>query len=63
MTVFAKGAWFALEDMANVNCRTVGLDWNMSAQNVKEILPNKTLQGNLDPCALYGSFDDVKRES
>ena len=22
---------------------------------------NKTLQGNLDPCALYGSFKEVKK--
>jgi uroporphyrinogen decarboxylase len=27
------------------------------------MMPNKVLQGNLDPCALYGSLDDIKRET
>lgn len=63
VTVFAKGAWFALEEMRDLDCRTVGLDWNMSARGARELLPNKTLQGNLDPCVLYGSFDQVKKET
>ncbi|MEP0986361.1 uroporphyrinogen decarboxylase [Ekhidna sp.] len=60
ITVFAKGAWWALPELANVNCRTVGLDWNMNPEEAKRILPGKTLQGNLDPCALYGSEATIK---
>ncbi|WP_421764180.1 uroporphyrinogen decarboxylase [Ekhidna sp.] len=60
ITVFAKGAWWALPELANVNCRTVGLDWNMNPKEVKSILTGKTLQGNLDPCALYGSEATIK---
>lgn len=63
VTVFAKGAYFALPEMGNVSCRTVGLDWNMDIAEAKNLLPNKTLQGNLDPCALYGSFEQVKKET
>ncbi|MDX5443665.1 MAG: uroporphyrinogen decarboxylase [Hymenobacteraceae bacterium] len=64
VTVFAKGAFFALEDFANMNCDTIGLDWNMNIRESREkIGPNKTLQGNLDPCALYGSFDQIKQET
>ncbi|MFK7951452.1 MAG: uroporphyrinogen decarboxylase [Ekhidna sp.] len=59
ITVFAKGAWWALEEMANLNCNTIGLDWNMNPEDVRKIVPNKTLQGNLDPCALYGSKEDI----
>lgn len=59
VTVFAKGAWFALEDMNDVSCRTVGLDWNMDGENACKILPNKTLQGNLDPCLLYATDDFI----
>jgi len=63
ITVFAKDAWFALDDLKNVNCRTVGLDWTMDPVTVRKQLPNKTLQGNLDPCALYGSYDAIRAET
>ncbi len=60
-TVFAKGAFFARESMAKLNCDTIGLDWNMGiAESKKLIGPNKTLQGNLDPAALYGNPDQVR---
>jgi uroporphyrinogen decarboxylase len=62
VTVFAKGAYFAREALSELNCETIGLDWNMDiAESRKLIGANKTLQGNLDPCALYGSFDEVKK--
>lgn len=61
--VFAKGAFFARHQMSTMNCNVVGLDWNMGIEESKKLLPNKVLQGNLDPCALYGSIADVKRET
>jgi uroporphyrinogen decarboxylase len=62
ITVFAKGAFFAREAMSTLNCETIGLDWNMDvAESRKLIGLGKALQGNLDPCALFGSFDDVKK--
>lgn len=62
ITVFAKGAYFAREEMGKLNCETIGLDWNMGiAESRRLIGDNKTLQGNLDPCTLYGSFADVKK--
>lgn len=63
VTVFAKGAFFALPAMKEVPCRTIGLDWNMDVEEARRIFPNKTLQGNLDPCALYGTYDQVKAET
>jgi uroporphyrinogen decarboxylase len=62
-TVFAKGAFFALEQMNSISCNVVGLDWNMDINATKKLLPQKTLQGNLDPCALYGSLNQVKEET
>lgn len=60
-TVFAKGAFFAREEMALLDCETIGLDWNMGiAESRKLIGPDKTLQGNLDPAALYGSAKQVE---
>ena len=63
ITVFAKGAWWALEEMNELKCRTVGLDWNINPTEARKVLPNKTLQGNLDPCALYGSNESIKVET
>ncbi|HEX8040747.1 MAG TPA: uroporphyrinogen decarboxylase [Chryseosolibacter sp.] len=61
--VFAKGAYFARASMNAVNCEVVGLDWNMEIEESRKLLPGKVLQGNLDPCALYGSFEDIRRET
>ena len=46
-----------------MNCNVVGLDWNMGIDESRRLVPSKVLQGNLDPCALYGSFEDVRRET
>lgn len=62
VTVFAKGAFFAREEMGRLNCETIGLDWNMDiAESRRLIGKNKTLQGNLDPAALYGSPEEVEQ--
>src|SRR5690606_7163299 len=61
--VFAKGAFFAREEMNRLNCEVIGLDWNMGIEESKLMLPNKVLQGNLDPCALYGSYDSIRKET
>ncbi len=54
VTVFAKGAWFALEDFADSDCQVIGLDWTMDpAESRRLVGPGKVLQGNLDPCMLY----------
>ncbi len=59
--VFAKGAFFARAELNTIGCDVVGLDWNMDIAESRSLLPEKTLQGNLDPCALYGSLDNVRR--
>lgn len=62
VTVFAKGAYFAIHEMSLMSCRTIGLDWNMSPEEVRTLIGDKkTLQGNLDPCALYGTFEEVAK--
>ncbi|WP_242922483.1 uroporphyrinogen decarboxylase [Pontibacter liquoris] len=64
VTIFAKGAFFALEDFAQLNCETIGLDWNMEPAKVRQLVgPNKTLQGNMDPCLLYSSFDTIQHDT
>ncbi len=62
VTLFSKGAYRSIEDLANCACNTIGLDWNMDVANARKIVgENRTLQGNLDPCALYGSHKDVEQ--
>lgn len=62
VTVFAKGAFFAREAMGKLNCETIGLDWNMGiAESRKLIGDTKTLQGNLDPAALYGNEEQIRK--
>ncbi|MCR9064657.1 MAG: uroporphyrinogen decarboxylase [Cytophagales bacterium] len=63
VTVFAKGAYFAREEIGQLGCQVVGLDWNMSISESRKLIPNKTLQGNLDPCVLYGSFNEIERNT
>ncbi len=63
LTIFAKGAWFALEDIGKLDCNTIGLDWNVDPKDATRILPGKTLQGNLDPCVLYADNEDIIRET
>lgn len=64
VTVFAKGAFFARKEMGSLRCRTIGLDWNMGIKESRELIgPDKTLQGNLDPCILYAPKDEIKKQT
>lgn len=64
VTVFAKGAFFALKEMGELNCNTIGLDWNMDPAESRAIIGhNKTLQGNLDPCVLYADDATLVRKT
>ncbi len=64
ITVFAKGAFFALKEMSDLNCDTIGLDWNMSIKHSRvDVGNNKTLQGNMDPCLLYSDNATIKKET
>jgi len=61
VTVFPKGAYFANEQLAKVNCRVIGLDWATSPATARGIYKGKTLQGNMDPCMLYADTKDIKK--
>ncbi|XP_058031229.1 uroporphyrinogen decarboxylase isoform X3 [Ahaetulla prasina] len=60
MIIFAKDAHYALEDLAQSGYEVVSLDWTICPQEArKRIGRNVTLQGNLDPCALYASKEKI----
>lgn len=55
MTVFAKGAWYALDKLCDSGYNIVGLDWlHDPAEAVAIARGRVTLQGNADPGILYG---------
>lgn len=64
VTVFAKGAYYARAEFANLKCSTIGLDWNMDVEESRKIIgAEKTLQGNLDPCVLYADFKIIETKT
>ena len=61
VTIFAKGAWFAVEDWAGTACRTIGLDWNEDPRAVRAAIGDgKTLQGNLDARTLVAGGETLR---
>ncbi|MCR9174079.1 MAG: uroporphyrinogen decarboxylase [bacterium] len=64
VTLFSKGAYASMEALAALPCNTVGLDWNMDMQTIRNVVgETRTLQGNLDPCALYASHSEVEKRT
>ena len=62
VTLFAKGAYNSVGDLASLDCNTIGVDWNMQMDDVRKAVgENRTLQGNLDPCVLYSEHKEVER--
>lgn len=58
--LFAKGAWFAFESFASLNYEGIGLDWKTAPSLARQqVGHDKILQGNLDPCMLYASSDEI----
>ena len=55
MVVFAKGAWYALDDLCNSGYQVVSIDWlHDPADAVRTAKGRVVLQGNADPGILYG---------
>jgi uroporphyrinogen decarboxylase len=64
VTVFAKGAYYSLSELTSLPCATIGLDWQTDIGEARKLAgSDKTLQGNLDPCVLYGSYQDISRHT
>lgn len=61
--VFAKGAIASRKAIGHTACEVVGLDWNMNIRETRQLIPGKTLQGNLDPAVLYASLEIVRHET
>ncbi|OKL59703.1 hypothetical protein UA08_05296 [Talaromyces atroroseus] len=62
MTVFAKGAWYALDELCTSGYNVVGLDWLHDPAEAFKIAGGRvTLQGNADPGILYGDHTAITK--
>lgn len=60
--VFAKGCWFALEQMAQMPVSALGVDWTITPQMAREFTKfNITLQGNFDPARLLSPIVEIEK--
>ena len=61
MIVFARGAHYALEDLSMSDYDGMSLDWTINPESArKRTQGNITLQGNADPCLLYGDEKTIR---
>ena len=59
--LFTKGGGLWLDKIANAGCDASGIDWKININTARNIVKNQiTLQGNIDPAALYGSPQSIK---
>ncbi|EME44311.1 hypothetical protein DOTSEDRAFT_71973 [Dothistroma septosporum NZE10] len=63
MVVFAKGAWYAVEELCQTKYDIVGLDWLHEPKEAYAIAQEygKVLQGNADPGVLYGGHEAITK--
>jgi uroporphyrinogen decarboxylase len=53
--IFPKGGHFSLEQLSTAGYDIIGLDWTIKPDEGRQkVGSNITVQGNMDPCALYG---------
>lgn len=63
MVVFAKGAWYALDDLCDLGYNVVGLDWLQDPAEAVKVRGSRPIvfQGNADPGILYGSKESITK--
>ena len=63
IVLFTKGGGYWLNEMAASGCDALGLDWTTDIDSARAQVGEKVaLQGNLDPCVLYGSENVIREE-
>ncbi len=63
VTIFAKDAHYAIEEISKTTCSVIGLDWTINPTIARQQGINKTLQGNVDPCLLYADEKKIISET
>ena len=68
LIVFTKGGGLWLEDMADLPCEVLGLDWTVNLGRARALVggvaggQGKALQGNIDPNVLFAPPEQIARE-
>mgnify|MGYP000916290543 FL=1 len=61
--VFTKGGGLWLEEMAELDCNVLGLDWTVNLTKARALVGgSKALQGNLDPNVLFAQPAQIEAE-
>ena len=63
VTIFAKDAHYAIEEISKTSCSVIGLDWTINPTIARQQAKYKTLQGNVDPCLLYADEKKIISET
>lgn len=62
VVVFAKGCWYALDEMSQSNASALGVDWTIRPEVARELTQNRiTLQGNFDPSRLFSTPETIEK--
>lgn len=62
-TLYLNNAAPHLALLAELDCEVIGVDWRVDLSAAMAVLDGKTVQGNLDPHALFGTPESVFREA
>ena len=52
-----------LDIVKDIDCEVIGVDYRMSLRQAADALPDKSVQGNLDPTLLFGSVKQIKERA
>jgi uroporphyrinogen decarboxylase len=62
--VFTKGGGLWLEQMAQLDCDVLGVDWTVNLARARaQVGERKALQGNLDPAVLFATPEQVQAQA
>ncbi|MEC8637937.1 MAG: uroporphyrinogen decarboxylase [Bacteroidota bacterium] len=62
--LFAKGCWYALNEMAQSKAKALGVDWTCTARNARYLTGGQmTLQGNFDPARLLSPIVEIEKQT
>jgi uroporphyrinogen decarboxylase len=62
--LFSKNTEHSLINIAETNCNAISIDWTVNINKARQIINKKiAIQGNLDPCVLYGNKKTIELET